>query len=184
MRNLSENYHPKLNFWEHNPSYLDVDPFAKLRTTDKSPGKRISSVKMWAVVLACDPKSDFYYLPGKLEKIATAMNRNHRVKIDWTEVNELMLIFTDMYLNQAERSLLSWEKRMFERDEFLEVQEWSFDFYDDSGKLIKGTADQLDRMHGQTAKHYKEYQLIVKELQELAIKDQSVKKSNIQELDV
>jgi len=184
MRNLAENYHPKNIFWEHNKAFIDVEPFAKLRTSDKSPGKRISSMKMWAVVLACDPKSDFYYLSDKRGKIAAGMKRNHRMDLDWSELGEIIESFTDMYLNQAEKSMVAWEKRMKERDEFLDEQTWSFDYYNDEGGLIKGSATELDRMHGLTNKHFKDYQVVVKEMQELAIKDSNAKKSNVQELDV
>lgn len=184
MRNIAESYSPKLNFWDTFESFKDVDPFSKMRSSDKSPGKRISSMRMWAIALACDPKSDFYNLSDKRGKIALAMRRNHRMEVEWDSLDEIIISFTDMYLNQSEKSLLSWERRMKERDEFLDKQEWSFDYYNEEGDTVKGNADQLDKMHGLTHKHYKDYQVIIKELQELNIKDQNAKKSNVKELDV
>lgn len=185
MRSLVENYNPKLIFWEEFRSFKDVEPFSSLYKKDKSPGKRISSMKMWAVSLAYDLNSDFYNMPNKFENIKKAMEANHRMKLNWDEINELKEAMYDMFLDQAERSLLEWEKRMQERDAFLKEQSWSFDIYDDSGRIIKGTAEQLDKMHSQTAKHFTEYEKIYKLVKELKLKENNAnKKSNVQELDV
>lgn len=185
MRSLASQYHPNNNFWDLFQSFKDVDPFAKLYSRDKSPGKRISSMKMWAMVLIYDPESDFYSLPQKEEKVKTALERNHRLKLDLNELEELSSDFYTMTLNQADKSLMEWEKRMKERDAFLKSQSWSFDYYNDEGKLVKGTADQLDKMHGTTPKHYLDYEKIYRMVQELKIKEEnSKKKNNVQELDV
>lgn len=185
MRNLSENYAPKVNFWETYPAFKDVNPFRDLHAKDKSPGKRISSMKMWFLSLIYCPESDFYNLPGKEEKSKESIEKNFRMKLDISELEELREDFYAMTLSQADKSLLEWENRMKERDEFLRKQEWSFDTYSDEGKLIKGTADQLDKMHSQTAKHFIEYEKIYKMVQELRLKEENAKKkSNVQELDV
>jgi len=185
MRNLANSYHPKKIFWDEFPQFLDVDPFAELYSKDRSPGKRVSSMKMWAMCLIYDPESDFYNLPQKEDKVKSAMNRNHRIKLNLEETKKLADEFYNMFMTQADKSLLNWERRMKERDEFLEGIKWSLDSYNEEGRLVKGTADQLDKLHSQTAKHFKEHQIIYKEVQELKAKeDRSNKKSNIQELDV
>lgn len=185
MRAIANDYHPNKLFWDLYPSFKDVDPFAKLYSKDKSPGKRVSSMKMWALALIYDPESDFYQLPQKEEKIKMSMERNHRLKLNISELEELSDDFYAMTQKQADKSLMEWEKRMKERDDFLKKQKWSFDYLNDEGKLVKGTAEQLDKMHSQTAKHYLEYEKIDKMVRELRIKEENAKKkSNVQELDV
>lgn len=182
MANIANRYNPKLNFWKENEEFKDVNPFAKLHSSDKSSGKRISSMKMWALALVYDPDSKFYYMDNKLENVRTAIQSNHRLKFEWEEMEEYMTVFNSMFLNQAEKSLVEWDKRMKERDEFLSVQVWNFDYLDDNGKLVKGTADQLDKMHSQTAKHYKEYLGIAEDLKKLKSKDDVKKKSKSHDL--
>lgn len=183
MDNITKDYSPKANFWEFYPAFCSVEPFGKLYRSDKTSGKSGSSAKMWAIALLCHPKSDFYYLEGKEDKIASGMKKQHGIDIIWDELKDHIDSFVSMTVDQARKSLIAWEKRLKERDEFLEQQKWTLDYYDEQGKLCKGTADQLDRMHGTTHKHYKEYELIVKEIQELESKEQS-KRRNVEELDV
>lgn len=195
MRDLTKDYHPKNNFWTLYPDFTACEPFSKMYRSDKTSGKSGSSAKMWAVVLAHHPKSDFYYMTDKLSKISEGFSKTHKIDIDWDELKHIVDAFVDSTLDQAHKSLIEWERRMKERDEFLANQKWTLDHYivDKNGDNVlsktggfvteKGTADQLDRLHGTTAKHYKEYELIVKEVQELEAKEQS-KKKNVEELDV
>lgn len=183
MRNVTENYSPTNNFWKENPQFAAVDPFAKLHRTDKSSNKVNSSAIMWGVALMYDPKSDFYYLDGKEDKVAKAIKRDCRIDVDWSRHQDVIDAFKETRLDQAHKSLIAWEIRMKERDEFLKEQKWSFDSYSEDGRLVKGTADQLDKMHSQTAKHFKEYEVVVKDLQELEAKNNSGKKSKNVEVD-
>lgn len=132
-----------------------------------------------------DVESDFYNLPNKEKKILSAIKKNHDVDVNLEELSELCDDFYNMTLSQADKSLMEWERRMKERDAFLKKQKWSFDTYNEEGKLLKGTADQLDKMHSQTAKHFLEYEKIYHMVQELRTKDENAKKkSNVEELDV
>ena len=182
---IAQTYNPKVKFWDEHPQFRDVEPFSTIYNKDRSPNKRMSSMKLWALALNYDPESDFYNLPGKEEKIIEAMKKNHSLTFSWDDVKGLKDDFQAMFLDQVELSLLSWERRMKERDEFLDGIKWSLDHYNDEGKLVKGTADQLDRLHSQTPKHFAEYEKIYKMVQEIRIKrDDAKKKSNVQELDV
>jgi hypothetical protein len=184
MKSIAASYAPKNNFWTFFPAFKDVDPFRTLHYKDKSPGKRISSMKMWAMALAYDPQSQFYRMPNKFDGIKKAMEKNHRLKLNWDEVSELSKVYYEMFLDQVEKSMMAWEKRMKERDEFLDGIKWTLDYYNEEGRPIKGTADQLDKLHAQTPKHFKEYQTIYKELEALKIKEENKNKSNVKELDV
>ena len=184
MKSIAKAYHPKLSFWEVFPQFTSVEPFGRMYRADKTSKKSGSSTKMWAIGLAYDPESDFYYLDGKLDKITMGMKKQHGIDIEWDELAGHIELFTSMTLDQAHKSLIAWEQRLKERDVFLEQQKWTLDYYNEDGKLIRGSADQLDRMHGTTHKHYKEYEMIVKELQELELKKNTERKSNTEELQV
>lgn len=183
MRDLSKEYRPDVNFWEQYPEFKIVDPFSKLFGRDRSSGKNNSSTIMWGVILAYDPRSDFYYLEDKEGKISEALKRDHRYVLDWKKHEDIVEAFKQTRLDQAHKSLIAWEDRMRERDAFLKRQKWSFDEYSEDGRLVKGTADQLDKMHSQTAKHFKEYETVVKDLQALEIKNSNKKNQRKIEVD-
>ena len=68
---------------------------------------------------------------------------------------------------QAERSLINWELNMQRRDKFLAEQDYTLDRFeeiDGKMKLVKGSADQLDKMHAQTAKIYAQLEQIKQDL--------------------
>lgn len=182
MANIAESYSPKNNFWEYFPQFTAAEPFSKLWRSDKSPEKRISSTKMWAIALAFDPTSEIFNLPGKLDKIKDSFRKNEKVDVSWDELEEIKQEFIESRLQQTKRSLIAWNERMWERDEFLKQQKYSLDYYSDEGKLMRGNAEQLDRMAANTSKLYDEFFKIEKALSEEAVRDKNKSSTRVESL--
>jgi hypothetical protein len=163
MQDITKNFSPTNNFWEFNPAFKIAKPFKQLYNSDKSRGKVNSSNIMWAIALCYYPKSDLYYLNDKEARVFDMVKDKSFKLEDYKEhINE----FIDMAVTQAEKSMADWENRMRDRDQFLKGVKYSLDYYDDFGKIKKGTADQLDRMAAQTHKLYQEYFKIKKDITE------------------
>lgn len=156
------NYREGINFWTANPQYITI--FKKFYTEDKSKNKEKSSTIMWAIFFYIHPRSDFYNLPDKDVILARDFIKDKSFK--WEDYTAIMDKAEESTLSQAEKSLVSWDKTLKKRDEFIHAQEFTLDNYNDEGKLQKGTADQLDKMLANTNKLYQEYFKIVKELKE------------------
>ena len=154
------------NFWELNPQYKYI--FSEFYTKDKTKNKNKSSKLMWAIYFRIHPKSEFYRLPNKDDII-----KNKWIKVssfEWDSIENEQNLFIDTVLSQAEKSLISWDEMMTKRDDFIHSQDFTLDSYDERGKIVKGSADQLDRMLGNTGKLYVEYFKIKKELADDDIK--------------
>ena len=168
MRNIVENYNPKSNFWETNPQFTAINPFKKLYKGDKSKGKKDSSDLMWAIALIYHPKSDLYYVENKEVIIAKDRLDIPEADIDnfWEKRQDIVDAFIDCSLTQAEKSLLSWEKRLRQRDAFLSEQTYTFGYTDADGVEYRDNTKSFDDMQSKTAKFYEEFFKIRKELLE------------------
>lgn len=151
---------PDLNFWSINPQLKLL--FSNIHDNDKSKDKKNSSLIMWGIYHYVHPQSEFYNLSDKDDVIKKKWLKD--ANFSWVKYKEEVDLFKDMILTQAERSLVAWNETMKKRDEFMHTQEFTLDEYGDKGKIIKGTADQLDAMLGRTAKLYADYFKIKKEL--------------------
>ena len=118
------------------------------------------------------PKSDFYNLANRDELIITKWLKDPKFK--WSDYQSQVDLFSEAILTQAEKSLTAWNETMAKRDIFIHSQEFTLDYYETlpSGKttIVKGTADQLDKMLANTSKLYQEYTKIQSELQKDEIK--------------
>lgn len=159
-----DNFKDGNSFWEYNPQYKAL--FRNVYDADKTKGREKSSKLMWGLFLCYHPKSEFYNLPNKEEVIAAKIFGEK--KFDWgaREIVELKEIILESILTQAEKSLDRWNTTLKKRDAFIHSQEFTLDGYNEEGRLVKGTADQLDKMLANTNKLYQEYFSIVKELEE------------------
>ena len=154
MSSIVENFDVKNNFWEYNPQLKIV--FKDIYSKDKSRDKVKSSDLMWGVFLREHPKSDMYNIPEKDELIAKDIIGEPKFK--WAEYEDLTQRVINVCFSQAEKSLVEWDKTLRKRDTFIHAQDFTLDEYDEeSGKLRKGTADQLDKMLANTNKLYQEY---------------------------
>jgi len=162
MINKPEGDLRKVNFWEYNQDYTVI--FEQMYEADKSKDKTKSSRIMWAFYYLLNPKSDFYNLPNKRDLLKDRFIKDKTFKWEAYEAEEEL--FKHTMLTQAQRSLVSWDDFMKKRDAYLKGQEYYFDYIDKDGKLVKGTAEQLDKAYGVTPKMYADYDKIMKELKE------------------
>lgn len=162
MVNKPEGDIRKANFWELNPNFAII--LDTIYNEDKTKGKVKSSEIMWAYYLVYHPKSDFYNLPDKKNLVANKFLKNSKFK--WEDYKEAETAFRNIALTTAERSLVLWDELMEQRMDYLKSQKYYFDYYDKDGKLVKGTAEQLDKAFGATPKMYADYEKIQKSLKE------------------
>lgn len=169
MRNITENFSLMNNFWDFNQQFTVVSPFKELYNSDKSRGKKNSSNIMWAIALCYHPKSDLYNLGDKEARVFDMVKDK---SFNLEDYEDYIDAFKNACLTQAEKSMVAWDDFMRKRDIFIKSQDFTLDHYNNEGRLKKGTADQLDKMAGNTAKIYSDYLKIKDKLNE---EDQAAK---------
>jgi hypothetical protein len=150
------NYSEGVNFWEVNQQFKNKEPFKFLYQSDKSKGKSGSSTMMWWVAFCYDRESVFYNQP--IDEKHEVVGEDYCDNGEYYEENKPLLdtlikSFLGIYESQAYRSLRLWERRMFERDKFMDDTEYSEDTYKMKEEMIKNTPSM-----------YKEYDKIKKDL--------------------
>ena len=168
MENLIERWGPNNNFWESAPEFKVIEIFNKLFTTDKSKGKVNSSNIMWAISHCILKDSPMYNLPEKWEIAARDIVKDKN--LNWETLYDVVEMFKQCSTSQAERSLMAWEELMAKRDKYLKGQEYYFDYIDENGKKVIGTAEQLDRAFSVTPRMFSDFAKIKKEIEEDEIK--------------
>lgn len=174
---MIEKWNSVNNFWETFPQLRIIDLFNTFYTKEKD--KNFSSNIMWGIAFCVRRDSPMYNLPNKWELAAKDIVKKN---IDWEKYDEIINMFKQSTMTQAERSLLAWEELMFKRDKYLKTQDYYFDKYatNDNGDnivsrtgqliTIKGTAEQLDRAFSATPKMYSDFEKIKKNIEEDDIK--------------
>lgn len=159
------------NFWKMNPQLKIL--FEDFYNSDKSKSKDTSSKIMWGIYLAVHPKSEFYNIPDKYNIISKNVIKDS--KFSWAKHQRIIDVVIEQTMTQAEKSLINWNDTLKKRDEFIHSQEFTLDSYNPEGRIVKGTADQLDKMLANTNKLYQEYFKILKELK---VEEDSKSKGN------
>ena len=154
------------NFWEWNPQYIEV--FEDFYKKDKSKNKTRSSGIKWAFYNKLHPDSVYYNMSNKEDWIKNKILKDPKFK--WEKYENEENLFKETILTQAERSLEEWNETMRKRNAFLRDQDFTFDYYNDDSKLVKGNAKELDSMLANTSKLYQEYGKILKDLKEERMK--------------
>jgi hypothetical protein len=177
---MIDKYYKGNNFWEVCPEFRIIEEFSTLYNEDKSKNHEYSSNLMWAISFCLKKESPMYNLPNKWELAAKDIVFDYKLK--WDKYEDIIMVFKQSQMTQAERSLLAWEELMFKRDKYLKEQEYYFDQYltnkdgdnvlSKTGQFItvKGTADQLDRAFSTTPRMYSDYYKIKKEIDDDEIK--------------
>lgn len=156
---IAINWNTDENFWQLHPVAKTIGQFQNLYKADKSRNKENSSQLMWAIALACDPnKNNFYrninYVERK-ELIKTDYLKDKDFNWEHKTIVELTETYEKLCLTIAEKELIRFEEKLNQRGNFLESADYSFDTYsEENGKVLKGTADQLDKMMVNTGKLY------------------------------
>lgn len=173
MTPISKNWNTDLNYWEMNPIMRTFKIFNDLYESDKAKKKNKSSKLMWAIALLVDPAQ------GNPWRNVNPVDRKVLIKdeylnnpqFNWEDssVVELVEAYREKCLSPAEKSLIELEDKLAQRARFLAQTEYVFDSYeinDKTGKpiLIKGNAEQLDKMLANSEKIYKQLATIKKDL--------------------
>lgn len=153
-------FEPEKNFWELYPIFKTLSPTKKFYNRDRSENHSRSSREMWGFCFLYD-MSIFNPLRNmdedlRMEIIAQDIIENP--KYDWEKESEVMEFMRDCCQPAPQKSLYDWGKKMRERDSFIRDTPYTLDYYSDKGKLVKGTADQLDRMMKGTNDIYEQYE--------------------------
>jgi hypothetical protein len=165
---MIDKYFKGNNFWDVCPEFRAIGIFSDFYDTDKSKGHSDSSNIMWAIAFCLRRESPMYNLPNKWLLAGKDIALDE--KIDWSKYDGLISMFKQSHLSQAEQSLFMWEELMAKRDLYLKTQQYFFDHIGEDGKLVRGTAEQLDRAFSATPKMYNDFYKIKKEIEDEDIK--------------
>lgn len=162
---ISKVWNTDENYWLMNPIMKTIKVFREFFEQDKSKNKDKSSKIMWAIALYKDPND---YNPWRNtsdidKKILIAEDYLLDKKFNWEDhfIESLIDAYENFCLTIGEKELVRYELKLSDRGNFLHKTHYSLDEYDEeTGKVNKGTADQLDKMMVNTVKIYEQYDLI------------------------
>jgi len=154
---ISKSWNTDLNYWDLHPIMKTFKVFNDLYKADKSKKKDKSSKIMWAIALAHDPHEEntWYRVNPADKKKLISEEYLEQPDFDWEDIGIQTLIegYLNLTLTTAEKELFKLERKMAERGDFIDKTPYSLDYYEeDTGRAIKGTADQLDKMMANTDK--------------------------------
>lgn len=139
--------------------------FADVYKKDRSVTKQDSSKLMWFVAFYVDEDSKMKDVPEKEETIgANLFEKPEYYKEHEIEILAMVVRWKTASWSEAKYMLENWRARIDKRDDFLSEQSYSFDQYFE-GKLVKGTATDLDRMEANTPKLWSDFFKITAELE-------------------
>ena len=152
-------YDHELNFWEMHPLFLTVPEFKKLHGRDRSAGKNKSSLIMWALVIVYDTGDDnpFRNLSTEDRLVEIATNILEKPNFEWEKYDYVKDKLIPMLTTPAQRQRDDLYAKMDERGKFIRETSYSWDRFEEvngKNKLVKGTADQLDKMITASVKLY------------------------------
>jgi hypothetical protein len=147
---ITRHWNTNENYWITNPAMRTIKLFEDVYQKDKSSKKAQSSKLMWAIALCCDPH-DSNPWKNTVEKekrklIAEDFLKDKKFNWEHKEIVELIEEYQNRVLTIAQKELVRYEKKLVERGDFISKTPYSMDSVDDKGRVIKGTADQLDKM--------------------------------------
>lgn len=151
---------PDLNFWEANPNFKSIKEFRLFMETDKSKNKDYSSRVMWAIAFCCDKSIENTWRNVPMEEAMPLLAEDviGEKDFDWAAISDLIYIYESRVLSLPEKDLRNFEKKLHERQQFIDKTAYTLDSFDENGKPLKGTATQLDKMMADTNKIYAQLQ--------------------------
>ena len=163
-RSLIECWDTHSGFWSVNPQFKST--FSDFYKKDRSIGKKESSRTMWFVASFIDESSQMLNVPDK----ETLIGQNLFDDTGYYATHEEDILalaekWRELSWSQAKRDMDKWHKRLVKRDDFLDTQDYSFDYFGPDGKIVKGTAVDLDRMAASTPKLWVDYFKIMEQLE-------------------
>lgn len=150
---LLKNFNPEMSFWEANPSVNSIPEFDKLKS---KVGKSKSSRILWAIAFLLDKGQDNMWR-NVSEKDAKILIKDEYLKMKdfkFEDYEEQMNAYKRHLMTAAERSLLAWERKMEERDDFIKSTPYDLD-----------TLPKLDLAAAKTIDLFKNFSKIKEDLE-------------------
>jgi len=165
QESISRNWNVDENYWLLNPAMTSIKLFRELKDADKSKNKVKSSKLMWAIALHCDPHEDnpWKNVSREDKKGLIALEFLDNEAFDWTEDSVVKLVeeYDSKCLSIAKRELVELEDKVKDRARFIKGTKYSLDTYnEETGRVQKGTAEQIDKLLLNTSKIYSDFDLI------------------------
>ena len=131
------------NFWSEFPDYKVTNPFKEVHTSDKSKGKKDSSLMMWFVRHCYDPASKYFKLPVEDKHYIIGQDFCGDAKF-YDKNKKVLDMLIDAYckleLTALQRHMMVWNKLLDKRTKFLEsVEEYDLENFEDLDKMAVGT---------------------------------------------
>jgi len=149
----------EISFWDLNRELLLLSDFNTLYTKDITKNKEKSSKLMWAIYFAYNPESKFFNIPDKLDILAKDLLKEP--KFNWDSYKDVINLYKNSVLTDAERALVTWGEIITMRDESLKTLYKAAILANDTDELVK-----LDKMLANTPKLFDDYKKIKKDYEE------------------
>ena len=151
------------SFWDVYPELLLIDPIKKEYDADKSKDKSESSILMWAIYYAYNPKSKFYNIPNKLDVLEK--NFIKQKKFSWKKYDNIVEVYKTMVLTDSERALVEWGEIMSMRS--VAMKKLYKELLDQKGiDVDTKSLKEVDSMLSNTPKMFEDYKKVRKDYEE------------------
>lgn len=146
MQNLVSNFSIKDNFWDCNPNMKIVNGFKQLYDEDGSKKKTNSSRIVWAIALLLDKNKDNPYrnLSEVDKRVVIIEDFLEDKSFDFTTYSDLILTYENLCLDTIERMILQMERKLEERDIFINSLKYGMDNATSIDSLILNTKKLKD----------------------------------------
>jgi hypothetical protein len=165
MKSLIDIYNPSENFWELNPQFKTMSPFSELHKKDRKRTKLDSSKDMWFVSGILDKKSNYSDMEedpekpfGQYRQISRDLSHDENWLYDnYDRLRPYFEAWERFAITPAWRLMLTWEKKMKERDRVLSETPYEVGVTDERGRLVGSNVEILDKMFERSPKLWDQY---------------------------
>ncbi len=167
MDSLVRNFNTDDNFWETNPIFKTVKIFNNFYQADKSRKKKTSSQIMWAVAFLIDQHEENIWrnLNDHDKRTLIAEEYLNDKEFQWELYTDIIQEYEKRILTVPERDFVELVEKMHERKNFIKNTPYTLDTLSEEGKIIKGTAKDLDKMVVDTTKLYEQLEIVREKLE-------------------
>jgi hypothetical protein len=157
-----------VNFWVAHPNFLSIRLFKEFYDQDTTKKKDYSSNVMWAIALLVDlhPENTWRNKPETEKKPILAEDVIGDKDFKWEDVEDLINEYLDRCTSIPKKELRNFYNKIHDRQKFIDKTPFTLDDYNGEGKLVKGTAAQLDAMMVNTSKVWAVYDDLIVKFQE------------------
>lgn len=155
---------PDKNIWDLNPQLKYYPPYGDLYDNDNSDDKLFSSRQMWCIVFFSDPDQErnIFFRNSPKERKAKIIERYGK-DIDWEDpvFQKCLKSYPVDCMTMVQRAYAMEIDKLAERAELIRSTELTLDANDpETGKLIKGTALQINALQKDASRIYEEYKKV------------------------